>query len=148
MRRLARGEQGSALVEFAVVLPLLLLILFGIFDFGFLFQKYEVVTNAAREGARIGVLPGYATADVQARVNGYLLASGLTTAATTTVSTVTIDPGTGAPAFQGVTVTVKYPYTYSFIGAIGSMFGGGSFGTISLNATSTMRSEVAAAAGS
>ena len=50
----------------------------GIIDFGFLFQRYEIVTNAAREGARIAILPGYADADVQARVNQYLTAAGLT----------------------------------------------------------------------
>ncbi len=39
---------------------MLLLIGFGILDFGILFQRYEVITNAAREGARVAVLPGYA----------------------------------------------------------------------------------------
>jgi len=53
-------ERGAVLVEFAVTLPLLLLVLVGILDFGFVFQQYEVMTNAAREGARMAVLPGYA----------------------------------------------------------------------------------------
>ena len=43
-----------------------------------MFQRYEVVTNAAREGARVAVLPGYVNADVQARVAAYL-SSGRTT---------------------------------------------------------------------
>ena len=60
-----RGEGGNALVEFALVLPLLMLVFAGIVDFGFLFQRYEVITNAAREGARLAVLPGYGTTDVQ-----------------------------------------------------------------------------------
>ena len=51
--------------------------MFGIMDFGLLFQRYETVTNAAREGARVAVLPGYAQADVQARVTQYLAAAGL-----------------------------------------------------------------------
>jgi Flp pilus assembly protein TadG len=51
------NETGAELIEFAFVLPLLLLVIVGIFDFGFLFQRYEVVTNAAREGARAAVLP-------------------------------------------------------------------------------------------
>ena len=55
----------------------MLLIALGIFDFGILFQRYEVVTNAAREGARIAVLPGYADADVDARVRQYVQAGGL-----------------------------------------------------------------------
>ena len=45
-------ERGAALVEFALALPLLLVVLAGIVDFGFVFQRYEVITNAAREGAR------------------------------------------------------------------------------------------------
>ena len=62
------SEDGAQLIEFALVLPMLLLVVLGIAEFGFIFQRYEVLTNAAREGARIAVLPGYSTADVQARV--------------------------------------------------------------------------------
>ena len=54
-----KTERGAELIEFALVFPLLLFIILGIVDFGFLFQRMEVVTNAAREGARIAVLPGY-----------------------------------------------------------------------------------------
>ena len=57
-RRL-RQEDGAQLVEFALVLPLLLFVVLGIAEFGIIFQRYEVVTNAAREGARLAVLPGY-----------------------------------------------------------------------------------------
>ena len=46
------GERGAELVEFALVFPMLLLVMLGIMDFGFLFQRYEVLTAAAREGAR------------------------------------------------------------------------------------------------
>ncbi len=58
IRRGWRSESGAELVELALALPLLLLVVMGIIDFGFLFQRYEVVTNAAREGARIATLPG------------------------------------------------------------------------------------------
>ena len=58
-------ERGAELVEFAFVFPTLLLVMLGIIDFGFLFQRYEVVTNAAREGARVAILPGYGDADVR-----------------------------------------------------------------------------------
>ena len=54
-----RGERGQAIVELALTLPLLLLVVLGIFDFGLMFQRFEVVTNAAREGARVAVLPDY-----------------------------------------------------------------------------------------
>ena len=71
-----RSEDGAQLVEFALVLPLLLLVMLGIAEFGFMFQRYEVVTNAAREGARLAVLPGYTDADVQARVAGLSVRAG------------------------------------------------------------------------
>ena len=69
--RRGRGERGSELIEFALVFPLLLMVVLAIADFGFLFQRYEVLTNAAREGARVAVLPGYTTADIQVRVTSY-----------------------------------------------------------------------------
>lgn len=48
----ARREQGASLVEFALVVPLLALMLFGIVDFGFVLNRDTLVNNAAREGAR------------------------------------------------------------------------------------------------
>ncbi len=70
-------EGGQAVIELALTLPLLLLVLTGIIDFGFQFQRYEVVTNAAREGARVGVLPEYGPTDASARALDYLLAGGI-----------------------------------------------------------------------
>ena len=54
-----KGERGQAIIELALTLPLLLLVLLGIFDFGLMFQRFEVVANAAREAARVAVLPDY-----------------------------------------------------------------------------------------
>ncbi len=59
---LLRSEHGAELIEMAIVTPLLLLLVFGIVDFGFLFQRYVVLTNAAVEGARVASLPGYTAA--------------------------------------------------------------------------------------
>ena len=67
-----RSQAGAELVEFALVLPILLLVFGGIVDFGLLLQRQQVVTNAAREGARLAVLPGYTAADVQARVTQFV----------------------------------------------------------------------------
>ena len=50
------NNKGVAAVEFAIVLPLLLLIVFGIIEFGFLLYDQAVITNASREGARKGVV--------------------------------------------------------------------------------------------
>jgi Flp pilus assembly protein TadG len=144
--RSRRGERGAELVEFALVLPLLLVVIAGIIDFGFLFQRYEVVTNAAREGARIAILPGYEQADVQFRVNQYVnegiegTASSRTDVALGTPQTV--EPPSG-PSFQTVTVTVTYTDSYVILGPIISLIGGNSenFGEVTLTARSTMRVE-------
>jgi Flp pilus assembly protein TadG len=55
-RRPAAAERGQSLVEFALVLMPLFIILLGIIQFGFVFNSYVTLTNAAREGARIGTV--------------------------------------------------------------------------------------------
>ena len=75
-----RSQAGAELVEFALALPLLLLVFGGIVDFGLLLQRQQVMTNAAREGARLAVLPGYSRADVQARVRRTCAKASTTTA--------------------------------------------------------------------
>jgi hypothetical protein len=140
------GESGAELIEFALVLPLLLLVLLGIIDFGFLFQRYEVVTNAAREGARVAILPGYADADVVARVNQYLTAGGLT--GPHPPPTVGHPPAllVGLQCAAVTSVTVTYPYSYSFVGGIAAYFGPSALATrTSLKATAEMRNELPAA---
>jgi Flp pilus assembly protein TadG len=141
--RRANGESGAVLIEFAFALPLLLLLILGMFDFGFAFQRYEVLTNAAREGARVAVLPGYGTADVQNRVAAYLTAGGVPDTPTTTVDAVVVSPCAGCAPFNAVAVTVKVNYTFSLVSPIATIFGS-SFGTLSLTAKSVMRSEIAA----
>ena len=49
LRRRLRSERGAELIETALTLPLILLVVVGIIEFGFVFQKLEIVTNAARE---------------------------------------------------------------------------------------------------
>ena len=57
--RRRNGERGAELIEFALVFPLLMMVVLGCVDFAFVFHHNEVITNAAREGARVGSLPGY-----------------------------------------------------------------------------------------
>ena len=75
-----RSERGAEIIEMALVTPIFLIIIAAMFDFGFLFRNWEVATNAAREGARIGLLPAYkcdgSTADVKDRVDAYMKTGG------------------------------------------------------------------------
>jgi len=142
-RRRARGEDGAQLVEFALVLPLLLLVMLGIAEMGFMFQRYEVVTNAAREGARLAVLPGYGSADVQARVGAYLTSGRVPTTGTNprvVVEDVTIPVGGGRPAIPAKRVTVTYSYGFQFLNALSAFFGSGG-PSVPLSAISEMRTE-------
>jgi Flp pilus assembly protein TadG len=141
-----RSEEGAQLVEFALVLPLLLLVVLGIAEFGFVFQRYEVLTNAAREGARIAVLPGYSTADVKARVSAYVTAGKVPTTGTNPVVDVTsvaIPTTPGGPVLTGKRVSVTYTHSYMFLKVIGTWFGQ-TYATVPLRAVSEMRTEIIA----
>lgn len=70
--RIARDERGTALIESALVLPLLLLIMVGIFEMGRAYQTFQVLTNAAREGARASVVVGGNEDTVTEVVQNYL----------------------------------------------------------------------------
>ncbi len=70
-------SEGIVLVELAIVLPLLLMLTFGIIEYGWLFLKAQQVTNAARQGARVGATPDATNADVENAVSTVLTAAGM-----------------------------------------------------------------------
>src|SRR5262249_20920019 len=70
------GERGQALIEAAFTIPLLLFVSVLIFEFGRAYQVAQVLTNAAREGARVAILQNATQADVQARGMTYLQNGG------------------------------------------------------------------------
>ncbi len=137
-RQAATGarDRGAAAVEFALLLPLLLLILFGIIDFGRALNAQITLTQAAREGARLAAL-GVPSATVITRAQ--TAATGLSPVTVTVTSTCPVNAGTGVDAV--VTVT----YTFSFItpvGAFAAMVGTATFGsTLPLTATGDMPCE-------
>jgi Flp pilus assembly protein TadG len=135
-----RSERGAELIEMAVALPLLLLVVMGIVDFGFLFQRYLVLTNAAMEGARVAVLPGYTTADAQARATAYATTGGVPGVVTVTAEAFAI-PGGPTGSWPGMRITVRHVYQYQYIGPIAGLFGG-SFDSVTLTAQSTVRRQL------
>lgn len=107
MFRLCRKERrGAALVEFAIVSPILFLLVFGMIEYGRMVMVQQIITNAAREGARLGVLDGTTTGDVQTAVTDYLSGASVSGA------DVTVDPSPPDSAGFGepVTVTVSVPF--------------------------------------
>ena len=159
IRRLCH-ERGAELIEMAMVMPILLLITAGIFDFGMLFRSWEVVTNAAREGARVGTLPSYSAEDIRLRVQQYMAVSGITascaleepasgTGCTQTLALCQVCVQTDTVALSGGStiptrmVTVSTRQQLPSLSVIGTFFGG-AFSSINVASTSEMRSEVAA----
>lgn len=116
IRRLTtRGAQetGTALLEAAITVPILLLLTVGIFEFGRAYQTWQVLTNAAREGARMSVLPNQADGSVEARVLDYMESGQLQNAGT---AEVTVDRNAelqvGGGTVSASRVTVSYPFDF------------------------------------
>lgn len=142
-RRRLCSERGAELVEIALVMPVLLLMLAGIFDVGFLLNHYTVATNAAREGARVAAVPGWTAVDVEARVSEYLSGGGLpVTGVVTTVNPVAVTAG--SRTINAVRVTVSYPYNYVLLGSIAEWFDPNPASGATVTVAATMRMEVAA----
>jgi Flp pilus assembly protein TadG len=147
-----REERGAALVEFALALPLLLVVLAGIVDFGMTFQRYELLANAAREGARMATLPGYDQNSVDARVRAYV-ANGLGTTTATlgavmpagsvvlTNAVLSVPIAGGTKDMQMANVTVFYQHQFLLLGPVLSLINKSWGGSITLTAQSQMRVE-------
>lgn len=127
-----KDESGQNLVEFALVVPMLLILVFGIAEFGRAWMTKNILTGAAREAARVAVVQGAGGSSIvpaTARAREVLASAGITTA-TVTVS----DPGT---SFGSVTATVVYNFPVVVVGFIPGL----NTTTIPLTSTTTMRRE-------
>lgn len=130
MRR--KAQAGQSAVEFALILPILVLLLMGVFDFGRAFYYYSVVANSAREGARAGIYSaGTSDASIRAQVHSYAVGlPGLTDSMIQIARS-----GSGLNTNVKVTVT----YEYDAITPIIDKFLPG--GKITLSSASTMQVE-------
>ena len=105
-RNRAAGRRGAAAVEFAVVLPVFITLVFGMIEYGRMVMVQQVITNAAREGCRKAVMDGTTSQEVQDVVNNYLESAGITSATITITPSEPSEAGAGEP----VTVSVSVPY--------------------------------------
>ncbi|WP_145282742.1 TadE family protein [Pirellulimonas nuda] len=99
-------RRGAAVTEFAIVAPVFFLVILGMIEFGRMAMVQQVITNAAREGARIAVLDGATKNKVTQRVADYLVSAGVNSA---TVG-VTPDPPDSAKYGESVSVSVSIPF--------------------------------------
>jgi len=107
-KSLIKDKKGQSLIEFALVLPILLLVLLGIMEFGRMIMAANVLSQAAREGARLGAVTNYGAdssgfrMDIEERVNEFITAANLKGAATVTI----LPPD----AERKITVTIDYDF--------------------------------------
>jgi Flp pilus assembly protein TadG len=149
---MVRDENGGSMVEFALIAPLLFVILFGIIEFGVLLFDKAVLTNASREGARAGIVYDFdSTAEtnhpddatiitaVQEYCQDYLISFG-------SASTLTIDISRAGStsldsAGDHLTVNVTYPFRFLVFSNILALIGGDIGETLTLEAETVMRME-------
>ncbi len=115
--KLRRGRDGQALVEFALMAPLALVLIMAVWEFGRGWNAYQVLTDAAREGARVSAVantdPSISVDSVYATVNVRLFRAALDSTFESTAVT-NFQSGIGQPT----TVSISYPYRFSYVGAL------------------------------
>jgi len=144
-RTIIKDQNGASAVEFALIMPLLFLLLFGIIEFGLLLFNQHIITNASREGARYGIvvrLDRYDNPEIKAKVleyaDKYLITFGSDKLVESDIDILpvdnnsTFDPLTERCTHFGCDLEVVVNYDYDFL------FG---FGHKPLNAVTIMRME-------
>jgi len=139
MKRL-RSQRGAALVEAAMTIPILLLIAVGIFEFGRAYQFWQVLTNAAREGARVAVTPNATAGDAQTTALTYMNAGGVTGC---TAACIAVNQNVALPKGTATNVTIQYPFSFILIQPVAALVTGTNSmtGSLTMTATATMRNE-------
>ena len=149
--QLRRNERGAALIETAITIPIILLISVGIFEFGRAYQTWQVVTNAAREGARVAILPEYPDTSVTARVRTYLKNGGLPasivddttkTKVLITATTIPVDAA-GTVTASAARIVVEYPFEFMVLQPVAQLVVNGSTAgaPFTMRMTTIMRNE-------
>lgn len=122
LHRASRGQQGAELVEFAVLIPALVMLLLGIIWFGRAYNVRETVTRAAREGARWAIAPTCAScgntlptdSEVRSKIDAALVASSVDPNKVTNFTILrnqVLNPGT-TPQTIGTVIRFEYPFTF------------------------------------
>ena len=123
MRHLKRNQEGQAMVEFVLVASILLLLVFGIIQFGILFNHYLTLTDAVRAGARQAAVSRTLADPVKSATDRVKSAAANldTSAGVLDITVDPFDPTSGTLSWvQGgdVTVTATYPYSINLLGFV------------------------------
>jgi Flp pilus assembly protein TadG len=129
----------------AIILPVLLLLIFGIIEVSGAWRTFQVVANVSREGARVGATPAATEDSVTIRMENALNANGLADSLATFDIGCDGSAGMCTTSGQETSIQVTYPYSFRLLGPIVTWICGGScstsFGTIAITSTTTMRKE-------
>jgi Flp pilus assembly protein TadG len=134
-------DRGQDLVEFGFTLPLLALLLFGIMESGLLFHTFNIITNAAREGAHYGASSGAISSAMEGPSTCAAPGGDIGSQAVCRFA-IGLDPSqvTYRATRTGQTVALQVAYRYAFVsGLVSQAFGGSP--TLTLTANSAMRTE-------
>ena len=141
MMKRFRNQRGAALLETAITLPLVLLVCVSIFEFGRAYQTWQVMTNAAREGARVAVLPGSTDANVTDAVRNYMKGGKLAAWSSATILVERNLPVNGNTASR---ITVTYPFNFTVLNPVIRLVNKSSTtgqGTTNMTSSALMRNE-------
>jgi len=108
-----KNQQGQSMTEFALVLPILVVLLFGVIQFGIVFNNYITVTDAVRAGARKGAVSRH-----QANPNAVVVQSVRDAATDLRQSDLNVSVTSSWLHGEDVTVTGSYPYSISLLGLV------------------------------
>ena len=121
---LSKNERGAALIETAITIPIILLIAVGIFEFGRAYQTWQVLTNAAREGARQAILTEKTDADVKTVVENYMKNGGLPCVGSAPAkicsgsATVDINRNVAMGSNTASQITISYPFKFMVLNPV------------------------------
>ena len=138
LARYGRDERGQALVEFALVLPILLILVLGIIEFGRAWNLHQTITHAAREGARMAAMfdADVTQTEVETEVENSIRASGFNPAD----ADITFD-GFKAGRGEVVTVRIEMPFRFGFLAPFVSLASADGTGSVNLATYARMRNE-------
>ena len=131
MRNTLGNEKGQNLVEFALVVPMLLLLVFGIAEFGRAWMTQNILTGAAREAVRLLAVPEPLGGPTSANNRAVTV---LASAGITADNVVVVDNGA---SYGAVSVTISYSFPVAVVGFIPGL----DTSTLPLSSTTTMRRE-------
>ena len=141
MKKRIRNERGAALLETAITIPLILAVCVAIFEFGRAYQTWQVITNAAREGARVAILAETSDAQVTTAVRNYMQSGQLKSYATASVGVERTVPFGENTASR---VTVTYPFDFTVLNPVMRLLNSTSTtgeGTTMMSSIALMRNE-------